>query len=380
MKNLLRYWRFLAANGGVRRRHAALILCLGAGAVFAEALGLTMMLPVIEYIDLGGDLSALESKNAIWTSLIGAAAFLGVGVNLGVMTGFVVGAVILRQGFDYFHAVIMASVSAQIQRRLRLQSYDQFQTSRLRFVHNLGSGPFLNLMDRQAEGASRIMASCANFAKYVFTFVVYAGVMVAAAPLSSIASIIMMAFLILVVQRYVQRTRALSQAMIAFRSDYTGFVGESFRAARTVRIFGLQTHQGEQVDRLTQRYSTLAIDLARMAARVPLIIAPLIAAAVMGYLYSTFTYLDMTTGAITLFALILMRLAPSAQNFARQQQQFALFGANLEALAAFGDEANGERESSGGVTRPGRLENSVTFKDVSFTYPGAGRPSLDRVN
>ena len=122
------------------------------------------------------------------------------------------------------------------------------------------------------------------------------------------------------------------------------------------------------------------IDLARMAARVPLIIAPLIAALVMGYLYVTFTYLDMTTSAITLFALILMRLAPSAQNFAKQQQQFAQFGANLEALERFGNEADGEREASGGKKTPARLKQNITFKDVSFTYPGAGRPSLDRVN
>lgn len=380
MKRLLEYWRFLAANGGVGQRHAVLILCLGAGSVLSEVFGLTMMLPIIEYIDLDGDLSALESKNAIWTSLIAAASFLGVELTLGVMAGFVVTAVIFRQVFDYFHAVILATVSARIQHRLRLRAYERFQASRLRFVNSLGSGAFLNLMDHQAEGAALVLINCANFAKYILTFVVYAGVMVVAAPLSSIASIIMMAFLVLIVQRYVRKTRALSLQMVDFRSVYAGFVDESIRAARTVRIFGLQDKQKDQVDALTKQYGGLLIDLARMASRVPLIIAPLIAMAVMGYLYVTFTYLDMTSSAITLFALILMRLAPSAQNFAKQQQSFALFGANLEALSKFGDAADHEREGSGGKTRPARLKNSVTLKDVYFKYPGADHPSLEQVS
>jgi len=380
MKRLLEYWRFLAANGGVGQRHAVLILCLGAGSVLSEVFGLTMMLPIIEYIDLDGDLSALESKNAIWTTLIAAASFLGVELTLGVMAGFVVAAVIFRQVFDYFHAVILATVSARIQHRLRLRAYERFQASRLRFVNSLGSGAFLNMMDHQAEGAALVLINCANFAKYILTFVVYAGVMVVAAPLSSIASIIMMAFLVLIVQRYVRKTRALSLQMVDFRSVYAGFVDESIRAARTVRIFGLQDRQKDQVDALTKQYGGLLIDLARMASRVPLIIAPLIAMAVMGYLYVTFTYLDMTSSAITLFALILMRLAPSAQNFAKQQQSFALFGANLEALSKFGDAADHEREGSGGKTRPARLKNSVTLKDVYFKYPGADHPSLEQVS
>jgi len=380
MNRIFQYWRFLVANGGVRRHHAVLILALGAGAVFSEAVGLTMMLPVIEYIDMGGDLSALETKNAIWTSLIAVAAFIGADLNLGFMAAFIVAAVVFRQSFDYFHAVILATVTAEIQRRLRLSAYDRFQASQLGFVHRVGSGPFLNLLDRQAEGAALLLTNGANFAKYTLTFVVYAGVMVAAAPLSSIASIVMMAFLVLIVQRYVRRTRELSLAMIDFRSAYTGFIGESFRAARTVRIFGLHEAQDKQLNRLTLRYSDLLINLARMAARIPLIIAPLIAAAVMGYLYVTFTYLDMTTSAITLFALILMRLAPSAQNFAKQQQTFVQFGANLEALETFGDDAEQDRDGSGGTATPGRLETSVTFKDVTFTYPGAERPSLSHVS
>jgi ABC-type bacteriocin/lantibiotic exporter with double-glycine peptidase domain len=379
MKRLPRYWRFLAANGGVRMGHAVLILFLGAGAVVAEAFGLTMMLPVIEYIDIDGDLSALEEKNSIWKTLIGTADFVSIDLNLGVMTGFVVAAVVFRQGFDYFHAVTLASVTAKIQQRLRLRIYEGFQTSHLGFVQDTGSGRFLNLMDRQAEGAALIVKSCADFAKYIFTFLVYAGVMIAAAPLSSVASIAMLIVFVLIVQRYVRRTRALSIEMVGFRTTFSSFVSESFRAARTVRIFSLQDRQRDQLNALTEKYSVLLIGLARMAAIVPLTIGPLIAAAVMGYLYFTFTYLDMTTSTITLFALILMRLAPSSQSFAKQQQNFAQFGANLEALEEFGIAATREHEVLGGEKQPARLRREIAFENVSFAYDGAEFSSLDNI-
>lgn len=380
MKQLPRYWSLLASYADVRPYHGCLLLILGMGTVIAEAFGLTMMLPVIEYIELDGDLSALESKNAIWETVFGIASAVQVPISLGLLAGFVIGAVLLRQGFDYFHAITMASLTANVQRQLRLKAYERFQASRLGFVQDVGSGQFLNLMDRQVEGASLILQNCANVSKYFFTFIVYGGVMVAAAPLSSAASFAMIVMLVFIVQRYVRRTRALSIELVKFRSKYSGFIEESFRAARTVRILNLDGRQQELLDRMTVEYGGLMVNLARMVARVPLTIAPLIAAIIMGYLFFTFTYLDMTTSAITLFALVLMRLAPTAQSFAKQQQNFTRFGANLEAMAKFLNSSEDAREPLGGDAEPGRIVAGITFDDVSFTYPGRHQPSIDRVS
>lgn len=380
MNTIKRVFPFLSEYGLLKRNSVLLVLLMSIAGLFMEAFGLGMMLPVLDYLSADGNVDSLAQENFVWAYLIEGYAAIGVPISLGSLSAAVVIAVFLRQVFDYHYLVRLATLESRLQKNLKISSFYEMQNSSLGYFDKLGSGKFLNLMDRQTEAGALVMSGYVKFFRYCVTFLIYVSLMVVTAPLSSGVSVIVLAFLLFVIQYYVRETEALSKEIVLFRTELSAFLSEAYRAVRTVKIFSIQEKQIATFVRIAERYAQLIVNLAKNTGKIPMLMAPSIVTVMMSFLYVSVTYLDMTVNTITIFVLILMRLAPVAQSFASLQQSLAQHVISLDALRINIEECRDYKEISFGSIDAVSLHNEIKLEDVSYVYPDSPEPALYDIN
>ncbi|WP_343564199.1 ABC transporter ATP-binding protein [Kiloniella sp. b19] len=373
-------YSFLKEHGRLSGRLVALLLCLSVAGVFFEALGLGLILPVLDFIAAEGDLEQLSSDNSFWSNAIRFFEFLSLPVDLLTLTSLVLIAVLLRQIFDYWYLIKLSKTETALQKDLRIKSYQFIQSSRLGFIEQLGSGRFINLLDHQTEAAALVLTGYIRFARYIVTFAIYIALIVVTAPLSSGLAILMLGGLLLVVQVYVRKTREVSNQIVSYRTIFAAFLTEAYQAFRTVKIFSLQQQQTEQLRGISENFATLKVDLVKNGAKIPLVMAPTIAAVMMAFLYVSVTFLDMTINTITLFALILLRLAPAAQAFAKQQQGLTKHIVSLETLKKELENCDTNRDNTAQAGTPIALTKAIDVKSVCYAYGEGQRQVLKNIS
>ena len=95
----------LGPSLGVSRARALLLLGLQAGAIVFEGVGITLLLPIVQFIQNQGDLAKLVEAGRYWRWIIDVHANLGLPVTL---LGLVIGsfsAIVIRQAFGFMRTV-----------------------------------------------------------------------------------------------------------------------------------------------------------------------------------------------------------------------------------------------------------------------------------
>lgn len=373
-------YNFIIKQGGLSKKSILLLTILSISGVFFEALGLGLVLPVLDYISQEGNLDTLSQNNKFWSNAINAFEFLSIPVNLLSLTSLVLIAVSFRQIFDYLYFIKLSTTETTVQKNLRISTYETLQFSKLEFLEKIGTGKFLNLMDHQIEAVAQVLKGYIRFVRYIATFAIYIALIVMTAPLSSGLAILMLGGLLLVVQIYVRKTREVSNQIVSSRTSFAAFLTEAYQAFRTVKIFNLQQQQTERLRDISENFATLKVDLVKNGAKIPLVIAPTITAAIMVFLYVSVTYLDMTINTITLFALILLRLAPAAQAFAKQQQGLTKHIVSLDTLKQGLESCHTNRESTAKAGTQIKLTKAIDVKSVCYAYGEGQRQVLKNIS
>src|SRR5262245_57226233 len=109
-----------------------------------------MMLPVLQYIQAGGDVAALVAKHQHWRIVVGMFESVGQPVSLAglLLIGFV--SIIGRQVMQYMQRVVTARVRTNLIFRARKELFDKFLAADLRTVENEASGRVLTVFTSEA--------------------------------------------------------------------------------------------------------------------------------------------------------------------------------------------------------------------------------------
>ncbi len=371
--------KFLGKYGDTKLNKIITLVLLSIIGIFFEALGLGLILPVLDFISANGDTEYLRKNNEFWTITTSTFSQLNLELNLFSLTLLVLIAVVLRQLFDYIYLIKLTLTEVTLQKNLRTKCYSIIQSTRLDIINKMGSGKFINLLDHQTESTSQVLVGYIRYIRHIVTFTVYVTLIIMTAPLSSGLAIFLLGSLLVIIQFYVRKTREVSNQLITYKTILASFLTEAYQAFRTVKIFGLQSRQIKRIKQINEKHARLNLNLVKNSGKIPLIMAPTITAILMAFLYISVTYLDMTINTITLFALIMLRLAPTAQAFAKQQQGLAKHIVSLEALKESIITCTQNPDTSGQRTEV-HLKNSICGKSLSYSYNNDSRLALHNIN
>lgn len=369
-------FRTLRSLRVVRARAVVWTSALSVVKVFAEAFGIAMVLPLLQYIENGRDFERLAGESEMWRLLGEAYGLIGLPVTLATLSGTVFALICLRQVTVYVAVIELEKLKEQITFALRARLFNEVLSAKALYIRTLPTGHFVTLLVQHAQTVGSVVRNFITLLTIYVTFATYGGMLLATAPIVTGVCLLFGLTIIRLMQRYADAARSIGKQTVTVQQDYTHFLTERFRGWRLIKLSNRQAMEDSQNQRVSDRLQTLAILKVVIAGRIQLILFPLATGVALAALYVAATYTAIGISEIAVFVLIVMRLLPVLDLYLKTKQAFNTLTASLNRVVQVEDEALSYAEEDEGDETFREVARAIRFEGVTFRYQDEARPAL----
>ncbi|MEL0175054.1 MAG: ABC transporter ATP-binding protein [Cryomorphaceae bacterium] len=294
---------------------------------------------------------------------------------------FIIASAVLQGIFMYFMRQTIVVMSRHIEYDLKNVVFEQYQRLTQRFFKQNNTG---DLMNRISEDVGKVRMYVGPAIMYAlntgFTIILVISIMISVSPkltLLTLAPLPLLAFLVYKVANLINvKSLAVQQQL----STLSTFAQESFSGMRVIKSYHRLHWFNAKFKAEAIEYRSVNEELFRINATFQPImilmvgISTLITIFVGGQLYFAG---EVSAGNITEFIYYVNLLTWPIASIGWVTSLVQSAAASMERLNEFLSE---EPDFKTGDYRPSSFQGTVTFKNVSFTYPNSGIQALDNVS
>ncbi|MEL0294948.1 MAG: ABC transporter ATP-binding protein [Cryomorphaceae bacterium] len=294
---------------------------------------------------------------------------------------FIIASAVLQGIFMYFMRQTIVVMSRHIEYDLKNVVFEQYQRLTQRFFKQNNTG---DLMNRISEDVGKVRMYVGPAIMYAlntgFTIILVISIMISVSPkltLLTLAPLPLLAFLVYKVANLINvKSLAVQQQL----STLSTFAQESFSGMRVIKSYHRLHWFNAKFKAEAIEYRSVNEELFRINATFQPImilmvgISTLITIFVGGQLYFAG---EVSAGNITEFIYYVNLLTWPIASIGWVTSLVQSAAASMERLNEFLSE---EPDFKSGDYRPSSFQGTVTFKNVSFTYPNSGIQALDNVS
>ena len=294
---------------------------------------------------------------------------------------FIIASAVLQGIFMYFMRQTIVVMSRHIEYDLKNVVFDQYQRLTQRFFKQNNTG---DLMNRISEDVGKVRMYVGPAIMYAlntgFTIILVISIMMSVSPkltLLTLAPLPLLAFLVYKVATLINvKSLAVQQQL----STLSTFAQESFSGMRVIKSYHRLHWFNAKFKAEAIEYRSVNEELFRVNATFQPImilmvgISTLITIFVGGQLYFAG---EVSAGNITEFIYYVNLLTWPIASIGWVTSLVQSAAASMERLNEFLSE---EPDFKSGDYQPSSFQGTVTFKNVSFTYPNSGIQALDNVS
>lgn len=368
--------RKLASFQILTRRDITVIGSLSLLSVALEAFGMSLILPLLDFVQADRDISVLTARSELWVTIERVFRFFGLRVSLLGLSLIILLMVVLRQIVSYTDIMIRARVRQRFARESALICFRTVMESQAHYIQTFTSGRFANLIAVQCNaGSSQITAFAESWRQFV-TVAAYAVVVTAIAPFATLLAAVVVVTMVVSLNRFTRAARLLGEVAVSTQQAFANTLTQQLLGWRNIKISRTVPFEYARVGDKSRRMLRVMIDLARINARVTLIVVPVMTFITMTAFYVSVEYLHLSLAALTMFIIILMRLTPVATGITAVRQSIAQKAAPLNAVFAVIEEARRNAEVDDGVRPFEAPRREITYQNASFRYDQEGRAAI----
>lgn len=359
---------------GLNGRHELTLLALLLTAIVFEGIGVGMLLPIVQFIQGGGDVEALRADSRLWAKIVEISAFIRIPVSLELMivTSFM--AIVVRQLLSYARQVYIYTLREDLNRKGRDLAFERFLYANAEYHDQESIGAVVNSMTTELRYAVDAIATPIQIVSYVLTTVFYSLLLLVIAGPTTMAALAVIGLAVFVLRHYIGAVFRSGTEVAQANEGMSAFLVERLALNRLVHLSG--TEQAELAD-MRRRNLTLKDHLILMRvhiAKMDVLIEPITIGVGFLALYIGTQFLDLGLEEFGIFILIaVMRLLPSVKEILRAGQTTLGYMSSLNKFIQRVDKMAAAREHKGGEVVFEKLDDAIRFENVQFLY----NPELD---
>lgn len=367
---------FFFSELNFRRRKFFTYFLVGFLGIFAEAFGIGLIIPILDFIRLNGDVETLVSSNKLWELTNQMVVSFGLTLDLFLLLVVFVSAISLRQIFDYTYALMMVSLKNELLHTLRGKLFFGLQSISFAKAQQKTSGEYINLLDFQTEQVSNILPTYFRLFKSFLTFLLYALALVYSAPAFVLLAVFQFALIMLPLGTFIRKSKQSSTEIIRQRAVVTDYFAENYLAMRVVRLFNLQERQSDEFNQISTIYINELRRLSEIQLKPPLIFGIAIAITIATQVFIGHTFLDLSVTTLTFFILVILRLAPTCLSVMGYANNLAVQLPNLALVRVAIAQERAKNKSKKKSVKSIPKIHSISLDDVTFNYPEISEPVI----
>ena len=349
----------------LRMREGLLMVFLLGVYAALEGFGIGLLLPVLQYLESGGQTLPTGS---VWPYLTAASDLLGVPITLGTLLALAFVPIVMRQGVYYLNTWYNAVVQNRAIERLMVRAFKSVAHAELSFIERQDQGKLIGFVTGQISRCGGALIQYIKLLSAVAVIVVYAVLLLVLSWPLAVIAIAAMALVSAAVRRIMVSSRAYGKAVTEASVAMSSAVRERLASLRLVKMRAREDAEAEHIGVLAGTLRRASTRIAVAAARVEIIVDPALMLAVFLIIYVGVTRFGMTLASLGLFMFILLRLNGKAKEVNVGRQQLASLMPSFDYVEAMLADAETAPTPSGGSRRFEGLHDDITFDDVHFAY------------
>ncbi|MHB0980983.1 MAG: ABC transporter ATP-binding protein [Thermoleophilia bacterium] len=339
-------------------------------AIFAvfEGVGLSLLLPILQYAD-GGQTAIIESSGIIWSTVAAFMDFLGLPVTLPILLLLAFVPILLRQVVFYFNVWYSAVVSTRIGMRLRMQTLDAILDADPEFFSRHSVGHLVGVVINQtAVGGNAILAVIKQLSITLLMLVYIAIMLALSVPLT--LSVLFFAIMVsLAVRANIGRIRDYGLVTARVSQEVWVVIVERFGMMRLVKLRDQKQLESNRIRHLLDKLRAVDVRQARLGANIEVTADPLLMLSVFVTLYIGIIALGMTLPQLGLLLFVLSRLNAKVKEFNTGRQVISQNMAGLLLVRDLSVDAVASNTIRRGSVPFEKLKRELALSDVTFEYP-----------
>lgn len=366
MADTIHLTRRLYREGKLTAGTALTVLGLKAVATLVEGFGIAMLVPVFEMAD-GSETD--QERSSVWVAVSRVFDWLGLPMTVEALLIAIVAMVIVRQVLVYIHRVYLVATQQAMIATLRREGVAACLAARLDYHDSHSTGAIVNDLAQETQRAVAVgFALISAAGNLILTGIYLVGMALAA------GWVVLLVFagavcLAPAMRRLLSHTRFESEALASANRRFSDLLLERLRAVRLLKLSRAENVAEKTVEQAVEqaRHSTLA--LARMQAKIPLVVEPTGALLLAGLFYLGVGVLDLPFELVIVIILVIVRLIPVIQEIAKAAQVFlAGIGSMRFVVERFETARTAVEVRDGRAAMPAQIGSGLRLENITYRY------------
>jgi len=341
---------------------------------------MAMFLPLLEFVESGGDVTTLAEGSRLWKTLVIAFEVVNLQVTLLGLILVLIFLIFSRVAAVYLRQIYTAWLSQEVVHTIRTNLFGRCLKASYRMLDTFKSGHLVNLVTTEAQRAKGHLQSLfellANAVVVAGYFVVLLWISI---PMTLLA-VLILGTAGLIVNYHVRHTRRLSRQTTDVNQAFSFGLVERLSAFRLIKLTATEAREIDHVTKSSGKVRDHNYWLAKLMARIDLILEPIVVLGGLSILYFSIEVFSLSLAQVGLFMLILLRLLPISKELLRSRQSFMATSGSMEVVVKGLESMGGAEEDIGGERSFKGLHEGIRLEEVTFTYFGQEHPALNKVN
>ncbi len=346
-----------------------------------ELAGLAALVPVVQFIQAGGDVAKLVADYRWWQYLVDVYAALGLTVSLGWLLATSMVLLLLRQGFVFARLRYQAWVKEGVIARTRALGFAAYVRADINYQDRYGAGQVVNDLTTELARAVQYVFSAITLIGVGVIFLSYLVVLFGISVQLTLIALAIFAVAVFAMRGQLSKTGPVSREIVEANQNMSAFLVERLKHARLIRLAGSEGAEIEQMATLTERQRNRMVRIFNLLASLEIIVEPIVIGAALVFIYVSVAVFELQLEFIGLFLVLIIRLLPVLKEAARTRQSKRGTEASFHAVADRIGEMTEARERGIGTKTFEGVNDGIAFNEVSFSYADrSAAPALESVS
>jgi len=352
----------------VRKAEVAGLVVFVVAATFLEGVGLTLLLPILQYAE-GGSSAIQDSGGVYWQFFADVLAWFNLEPTLMVLLILAFSAVVLRNVSFYFRTWYGAVVSSRIMLRLRMKVVDEVYSADPEFYTRHPVGQLVGVVMGQTGTAGTAVLSVINLFSTILLMLLYVVMLLLLSiPLTLVA--LFFAVTVTLVNRRVLKwisNNSLKNARLS--QKLMAKITERMGQMQLVKLRYTKKQESENIRKVSERMRGLGIRLAKVNASVEVVVDPVQMLSIFATLYIGIAVLGSTLAQLGLLLFVLIRLNAKVKEFNGALRAITAAAAGVKLTREMFDAAIESNTIASGDEEFSKLNSGISLRSVEFDYP-----------
>ncbi len=352
------------------------VVVLGILSSIAEGIGISLFIPFLQSLEQTQHLP--DAGNWLIDSFGQLLENVGPDQRLLIISGAILGSVLLRNVLSYSNSVLSNWLNVHIGHRLRCGIFEQLLTVSFRFLERSASGKLLNALTNETWRTSDALWILVDSIILICTLVVYATLLLLISwKLTALVAVAMVIISVLV-RLLTRGINNLGNQITKTNTKLADRMVEGIDGMKVIRAFNREAYEQERFVQTSTNLSNALIKLGIISGAVGPIYELLAATLLIFILYSTLTNPG-NLPSILVFIFILYRLQPKLTELDGARVGLLSLASAVEEVTSLLDPSDKHYLVTGSRLFQG-LKKGIYFDQATFRYDPADKPALQDIS